>query len=157
MCGNKYKANLDYWKTQQQKALKRQADMLKHAKSKLLPYPKPNDILLGRGRPFQDYPGNQMMTKLINSYREQYDHATERLDKMFICLSVTKEVQERGSRFLQRTSLGWEEVDQEKAEKKVIKAFRCKPDPTPNKRGAPSFGLPQPVESAKRVRYDDSL
>ena len=89
-------------------------------------YPSPKDVLLGRGKPFQEFPGNLRMMEHVDFYRLQYIKTDERLEKSCISSIIVKQLQESGTRFLQRTKEGWEVVDFEVARAKVSKALRTK-------------------------------
>ena len=36
-------------------------------------FPNPNDVLLGRGKPFRDHTGNVRLRHIVEQYREEYD------------------------------------------------------------------------------------
>jgi hypothetical protein len=118
-------------------------------------YPRTTDILLGRGRPYQDYSGNQRLARTIDSYREEYSQANDTFEKTCITMNVVKRIHELKGRFLQRTSDGWKEASDDVARAKVSQAFRTKPtrsnvrplDSPPH--SEETFGSPQP----KRIRY----
>lgn len=61
--------------------------------------PNPNDVLLGRGKPFQNWAGNQNMLTLIDAYRERY-HEAERTAKHSIIETILSSIRSRGGRFL---------------------------------------------------------
>jgi hypothetical protein len=118
-------------------------------------YPRTTDVVLGRGRPYQDYSGNQRLARTIDSYREQYSQANDTFEKTCITMNVVKRIHELKGRFLQRTSDGWKEASDDVARAKVSQAFRTKPtrskvspsdSPPPSEK---TFGSPQ----AKRIRY----
>ena len=88
-------------------------------------YPSEKDVLFGRGRPYQEYPGNQHLYHLVKIQKDHYRLAEERLDKLCISAHVVKAIQESGGRFLRRvTSEGWVEVTDAEARQKVVKALR---------------------------------
>jgi hypothetical protein len=62
---------------------------------------KPNkeDIVLGRGKPFQGWPGNQFMLSLCDAYRDRY-HSVERTQKNSIIEEVRAIIHAKGGRFL---------------------------------------------------------
>lgn len=88
-------------------------------------YPTPNDVLLGRGRSYQDYPGNRRLADWVDQYRERYHASIDRLDKTFTVMEVVKLVQENGGCFLQRTEGGWEVTDDAVSRTKVFHALRA--------------------------------
>ena len=92
--------------------------------------PNPNDVLLGRGRPFQLYSGNIAMSSLIDEQRARY-MAARKMDKKMITSEIVKEINRCGGRFLKRvnnkknaTDADWEVVDFETARLKVSHSFR---------------------------------
>ena len=85
----------------------------------IVQFPRPNDVLCGRGGPYQSYGGNLRLTKIADAYREKYQRA-ERFEKMCIAADVVKLVQASGVRFLKRTPpLGWTVVADTEAREKV--------------------------------------
>jgi hypothetical protein len=93
------------------------------------------DIMLGRGRPTQNHPGNQHMREVVDRYRARYDTA-ERETKRPIVEEVMDEIKRDGGRFLRRKEdkkAGegdeedfWVEVNFPVAFEKVSHAFRSK-------------------------------
>jgi hypothetical protein len=93
-----------------------------------------HDILLGRGKAFQDHSGNKRMRQIIDKYREQY-HSLQRSKKRGLVETVYREIVEGGARFL--TKLFFTKpttrnedcfvlVDGEVALQKVHNTLRCK-------------------------------
>jgi hypothetical protein len=98
--------------------------------------PRPNDVLLGRGRPLQNHPGNRRLLELANIYLDEYFAADPDGDRKDVARKIVSEVlhpssngqQEAwmyhiggvgGGRFLQRredqwNSGWWEEVTDER-------------------------------------------
>ena len=97
----------------------------KKLESRLLP--RPNDVLLGRGRPFQLYSGNLALTAKIDENRTRYMTA-KKMHKKIIPSEIVESIQASGGRFLKKVSGGsnadWEEVDFETARLKVSHSFR---------------------------------
>jgi hypothetical protein len=94
---------------------------------KIVSYPVTNDVLLGRGRPFQEFPGNVRLALLIDKYRERYFTAG-RCDKAIISQHLVDTIKESKGRFLKKTtdSEGWVEVSDDVARDKVSHGFRTK-------------------------------
>jgi hypothetical protein len=90
--------------------------------------PSSNDVLLGRGKPFQEYPGNLRLAILVDRYREKYMDAG-RCDKAIISQHLVYQIKKADGRFLKKlTSDGpWVEVSDEVARDKVGHGFRTKP------------------------------
>jgi len=86
-----------------------------------------HDIILGRGKNLQDYPGNRRMRSIINKYKHKYQ-SMERSEKRDLVESVYKEIVRGGARFL--TKVPNEKyfvlVDIEVALQKVSNTLRCR-------------------------------
>jgi len=133
-------------------------------------YPKTNDILLGRGRPFQEYSGNLFMAKLIDSYRERYSSAG-RCDKAILAQHLVDVIKGSGGRFLKKSDSGnsWIEVEDTVAQDKVGHVFRTKTkrntpsntnaveDASGNQSMEPSMISPQAIPSSFRTPSSDTF
>jgi hypothetical protein len=86
-----------------------------------------NDVLLGRGRPYQEWHGNLQLAKIIDIHREEYGQA-DRAKKTAISKDVLEIVKSCNGRFLQqdKTTGEWEEVSDAVAREKVSSGFRRK-------------------------------
>jgi len=104
------------------------------------------DILLGRGKPFQNHPGNQRMLSLVDKYKERYQ-AAERKEKHDIVEEVMGIISGSGGRFLRRVDYEnyWVEVNHPIAYRKVGHAFRSKA------RKSDSTKKPAPTMTRQRV------
>lgn len=107
--------------------------------------PRPADILLGRGKPFQSHPGNQFMLHAVDQLRDRY-LCTDRKGKHNIIEHVLGLIKERGGRFLVRIDENeenspWMEVKRSISYRKVGHAFRSKA-----RRAPPPSGAPHPPE-----------
>lgn len=94
--------------------------------------PTVNDVLLGRGKPFQNYHGNIKLGLIIDQYRERYLEAG-RCDKAIISQHVVDFVHGYKGRFLKRSESKageWFEVSNDAACDKVGHGFRAKPKRT---------------------------
>jgi hypothetical protein len=91
-------------------------------------FPSVDDILLGSGFAYQNFPGNKYFISLVELQEGTYNDASNgRVEKTAISKQLVKSLQESGSRFLQRAGKeedGWVHVDDETARKKVSHAFR---------------------------------
>ena len=76
-------------------------------------YPLSNDVLLGRGRPYQEYVGNLRLAKLVEQHRPTYQRAADRFEKTCISMDVVKLVYESGGRFLQKKKMPIKQQQQE--------------------------------------------
>lgn len=59
------------------------------------------DVLLGRGKPFQDFPGILRLNRLVDTYRPAY-YGMARYEKTCTITSVIQLVHKAGGRFLRR-------------------------------------------------------
>eukprot|EP00980_Cylindrotheca_fusiformis_P000060 scaffold19_cov114-Cylindrotheca_fusiformis.AAC.7 len=90
-----------------------------------------DDILLGRGRGFQDHDGNKRMRMIVDKYKELY-LSVKRSKKRGLVEEVYREIIEGGARFLIKPTAsstpgrGFVVVDEEIAIQKVNNALRCK-------------------------------
>lgn len=90
-------------------------------------YPGENDVIFGRGRPYQEYCGNAFLAKILNARREEYNDAS-RFEKTVISYDVAKVIHDKGGRFLQRdeTTGGWSVVSESVAREKIASGFRTR-------------------------------
>ena len=89
-------------------------------------YPREKDVLVGRGKPYQEFVGNMRLATLVGTYTERFKALTDRLEKTLLSLEIVKDVQMQGTRFLKRTEAGWEVVDDTVAREKVVQALRVR-------------------------------
>lgn len=99
---------------------------LQEESSGLVSYPTKNDVLVGRGRPYQEFQGNLRYSLLIDMNLSKYLKATNRFEKTCVFMDIVKLIQENNGRFLQRNSQGWEIVKDNVAREKVSHIFRTK-------------------------------
>ena len=90
--------------------------------------PTSKDVLFGRGKPFQQHPGNIRLSLTLDSMRERYNGAS-RHEKTVLAMDIVKTFQTNGTRFLRRVSndvdgILWEEVNDSEAREKVSQLFR---------------------------------
>jgi hypothetical protein len=92
-------------------------------------HPARYDVLLGRGRPYQEFPGNNNLAQLVELRQDDYEVGT-RYEKAVLVLDVMQQIRELNGKFLRRLETGdnvvWEEVDEETAKEKVGNTFRTK-------------------------------
>ena len=88
---------------------------------------KKEDIVFGRGRGFQNHPGNLRMRSVIEKYKRHY-HSLKRSDKRILVENVYKELIKDGARFLKKLDdeEGWVKVDVPIALQKVSHTLRCR-------------------------------
>lgn len=83
------------------------------------------DILLGRGRPFQQHTGNLRLGTILDMNQKWYETA-DHGSKWIVSAAIVKLVQASGGRFLSRAEgeTCWEVVEVEIAREKVAHRFR---------------------------------
>jgi hypothetical protein len=86
--------------------------------------PGPNDVIMGRSA--RNAPGNVQLKRMLEEYREQYDRATHRMEKMAVTHHVFTSIKELGGRFVSQRKGGkrWEEAPDETAREKIALGFR---------------------------------
>jgi hypothetical protein len=73
-------------------------------RSGLVLFPQPNDVLIGRGRPYHEFSGTRhLIDELIDSQLGRYFQSNDRFRKTCINIEVVKKTLESNGRFLQRT------------------------------------------------------
>ena len=153
-------------------------------KSGIILYPQPDDVLIGKGRPYQNFCGNKRFGAMIDSNLDLYHKGgIDRFAKMCLTMDIVKQVQAYGGRFLERTKDGeaWRVIDDVVAREKTAVGFRSRVSKvTPDEkwkatkesrsRGGRSSSLTSNHKhrdsisdddgssnnAAKRVRYDDN-
>jgi hypothetical protein len=91
-------------------------------------FPLCNDVLLGRGRPYQEFPGNRRMAELVEEHREVHQSGSK-LEKTALANKITYIIKDPNGRFLKKTegeNGDWVEVTDKVAREKVSHAFRTK-------------------------------
>ena len=86
----------------------------------------PNDVLFGRGKPFQIHPGNVRLHQLVDERKHVYT-MSRRDDKTLIATSIVDLIKREGGRFLRQyknDKKKWMEVDDIVARNKVSHALR---------------------------------
>jgi hypothetical protein len=115
--------------------------------------PGTNDVLLGRGRTFQDHSGSINLRNMVDQYMKDYCDASKN-GKTKVTWDVVKTVQATGGRFLKRGDDGWwVTVSDEAARTKVGMSFRTA---LSTKSRAMQAEQPQflELENRKRFRLD---
>jgi hypothetical protein len=103
----------------------RQMKAINEANNGAILYPTPDDVLIGRGTPYQDHVGNVRLSRLIEILLDKYRAcASDNFAKTCLSMHVIKTVQDYGGRFVQQTSQGWSVADDSVARQKVSSAFR---------------------------------
>lgn len=81
------------------------------------------DVLLGRGRPFQEHAGNLRCNYVVLANMEKYENAN-RNGKTAIARQVIVQIQGYGGRFLKQIDGVWGTVDDAEALRKISHSFR---------------------------------
>jgi hypothetical protein len=81
------------------------------------------DVLLGREKRILESPGNLRFRQLVDDYRDQYE-SVSKFEKTIVAESILKEIKDSGGRFLKQVELGWTQVGDVMARKKISHAFR---------------------------------
>ena len=94
----------------------------------LIEIPRSSDVCLGRGWPYQQFPGNLRLAMIIDQHREQYQ-SSDRPNKTAISNRIVRLIKESNGRFITKRkdgTDGWEIVSDEIAREKVSHGFRTK-------------------------------
>ncbi|CAJ1970319.1 unnamed protein product [Cylindrotheca closterium] len=87
--------------------------------------PSATDVLLGRGKPIQNHPGNIRLGLIAESQLEEYDEIANRLDKTKLAEMTMAKMKDAGVRFLSRDDNGfWELAAERLARERVSSTFR---------------------------------
>ena len=88
--------------------------------------PNPRDVLLGRGKRFQNHYGNKAFRKACEIYKDEYDNAGKKRKREF-ARHLAKKLNASGARFLKlapNSHTLWVESEIEEAESTVMQLFR---------------------------------
>lgn len=91
------------------------------------------DVLLGRGKPYQTHPGNLQLAKILQDREDEFNSATKS-QKTAITWEILRRIQnEFGGRFLERDEndandigITWQVCSSETARNKVAYGFRSR-------------------------------
>jgi hypothetical protein len=81
------------------------------------------DVVLGRGKPFQEYPGNLRLQEIIEKHWSKYQKA-DRFEKTVITMEIVTATKSSGGRFLKKDGDGWILVDDTVAKDRVSHSCR---------------------------------
>jgi len=92
--------------------------------------PRKCDVLMGRGKPFQNFPGNKRMVRIVSQFRGEYALKPRDQKRLYVETALDAVLKD-GARFLRRVEVGdgshrWEEVGRAAAAEKVWNALRSK-------------------------------
>jgi hypothetical protein len=100
--GNSIDSADDAKDQQQQQQQKVSDSITSSSEPELIACPNEYDVLLGRGRPYQDFSGNQYLIKLVDVIRNCYTGTNDRQEKRYLAMSVLAQIESKGGRFLKR-------------------------------------------------------
>ena len=89
-------------------------------------YPNSKDVLMGRGRPFQQFVGNLNLAKIVAQHQIEYNES-ERNSKTKLTRRLVQVIKDGNGRFLKRDGKpdgGWVEVNDAQSREKIAHAFR---------------------------------
>eukprot|EP00526_Cylindrotheca_closterium_P017459 CAMPEP_0113624180 /NCGR_PEP_ID=MMETSP0017_2-20120614/12461_1 /TAXON_ID=2856 /ORGANISM="Cylindrotheca closterium" /LENGTH=307 /DNA_ID=CAMNT_0000534195 /DNA_START=55 /DNA_END=978 /DNA_ORIENTATION=- /assembly_acc=CAM_ASM_000147 len=92
--------------------------------------PTGNDVLFGRGKRFQNHPGNLRMRKIIRKYKKIYMAQKGQHKKRLVVENAYNEIVSGGARFVKQSEENkndWVEVMMHEALEKVAHTIRYKP------------------------------
>jgi hypothetical protein len=109
-----------------------EADALPHdGHCDIIDYPTSADVLHGKGRPYQEFPGNMKLQELVESNLALHHAAESNAEKTRITKTILQliKVSNGGGRFLKKEREdggggGWVEVSDKVAQDKVSHLFR---------------------------------
>ena len=116
-----------------------------------------SDIVLGRGRPYREFPGNQPWHQLIDSHAERYRESNGRVEKTCVTMDVVKHLRESTNvRFILEPAPeegGWKILDDVATRSKVASALQNKLKSTSSSSSTTTSS--EHVAAAKRRRLED--
>lgn len=111
-----------------------------------------NDILCGRGRGLESFPGNKVFRQMIKEHASFYvDPNTSRVAKSRLVQRISARLSTENMRFLKKMKGGWRQLDEYDAKLKVGHALR---DAGVERRRQQ---IKKPVKQTKRIRKLDDV
>jgi hypothetical protein len=86
--------------------------------------PTQTDVLLGRGKPIQNHPGNIRLGLIVQSLLQNYDYSAKRQEKTQLAAETAEKMKEAGVRFLTKVNGGWVVASDKLARERVSSTFR---------------------------------
>jgi hypothetical protein len=114
------------WNRRRFEAESNQKDRELERETGVILHPSPLDVLCGRGRPYQDFPGNIRVGLIVDEHVPTYLKTKARHAKTIIAHGIVRTVQEGGGRFLTRRQDGWELAEEKVAKGKISQALRVR-------------------------------
>jgi hypothetical protein len=101
-------------------------------------FPAVNDVLVGKGKPFQQHPGNIHLRSSVDHHLKEYA-LSKKVDKAGLIWKVVHSVKATSGGFLKKDRDGWwVEVTEEEAREKVAKIFTSAKAATKNQQPLPA-------------------
>ena len=90
--------------------------------------PLPNDVLMGRGKPIQERPGNVRFREMLHKRIDKYEQCEGGFKSKSVSAYIVRILKEEGGRFLKELDdgAGWVEVDEATARTKVSHLIRSR-------------------------------
>lgn len=107
-------------------AEERREEQAQEAATGVILHPAPGDVLCGRGKPYQDFPGNLRVGEIVDETVPRYLETMERLSKTMIAMNIVQQIKDSGGRFLVRRDDGWELAQDKVARGKISQALRVR-------------------------------
>jgi len=86
--------------------------------------PSSTDVLLGRGKPIQNHPGNMRLGLIAESLLTEYDELESRQDKTRLAERTMIRMKQAGVRFLTKDNYFWELANDRMARDRISSTFR---------------------------------
>eukprot|EP00980_Cylindrotheca_fusiformis_P026627 scaffold16689_cov107-Cylindrotheca_fusiformis.AAC.2 len=86
--------------------------------------PTHTDVLLGRGKPIQNHPGNIRLSLIVESLLQDYDGFVKRREKTQLAAETVDRMKRAGVRFLTRCNEGWTIAPVKLTRERVSSTFR---------------------------------
>jgi len=118
--------------------------------------PQDPDVLLGRGKPSFNNPGNALYRRLIYESWDEYQKTDERMDKAIIIQTVKSEIEEANGRFLKfnHKDQSWQVAKDLEVTKKISHALRNRKPPGGHQ-GRGQRGLSPTTNAGAGILGDD--
>ncbi|CAJ1965087.1 unnamed protein product [Cylindrotheca closterium] len=101
----------------------RKHERLKYPLRHSIAVPSPQDVLLGKGTPFQNHPGNKKLRQVVVDRYKEYEKAQKGF-KRLIVKEIVDLIRGNGALFLKQDGKKWVPANDEVAMLKVSAAFR---------------------------------
>ena len=85
--------------------------------------PSNNDILFGRGKPYQKHPGNLRLGLVVESLAGRYGELSNK-EKTALAQEVLTKMKNAGIKFLKQVDGVWQSVDDSCSREKISNTFR---------------------------------